>query len=190
MSSAAASPGSHNNTIHVCGDNNTVSICQRPAVTLWASARPPHPQTRPRTRSAPQIRRQLAVAQPNAFLPALAASLGNYALRLSEIGQREAALEPAREASDIYCQLAAARPDAFLPDLARSLATHATIAVGPGEAAPLFHAALQTLLPQFLKLPHAHAQLMRYVDLDLLQEILPVFEKLNAETQQPEEDPS
>jgi hypothetical protein len=44
MSSAtAASPGSHNTTVHVCGDNNTVTICQRPAVTLW---RPPDPRTR------------------------------------------------------------------------------------------------------------------------------------------------
>ena len=45
----------------------------------------------------------------------------NLANRLSDLGQREAALAAAQEAVDLYRALAAARPDAFTPDLAGSL---------------------------------------------------------------------
>jgi Tetratricopeptide repeat len=51
----------------------------------------------------------------------LARSLNNLANRLSELGQREQALERAQEAVQLYRELAATRPDAFRPDLARSL---------------------------------------------------------------------
>ena len=40
---------------------------------------------------------------------------------LSDLGQREQALEAAREAVEIYRELARQRPDAFRPDLAMSL---------------------------------------------------------------------
>jgi hypothetical protein len=115
---------------------------------------------------------------------------------LSEIGQREAALEAAREAVEIYRKLAAARPDAFLPDLARSLALQANIIPDPRESPVLFQEALQKLLPHFLRFPKAHAGLMRYIarsylencqesgsqpDVELLMQIVPVFEKVESE---------
>ena len=63
----------------------------------------------------------MAAQRPDAFRPDLAASLNNLANRLSEVGDREAALTAAREAVDLYRALAAQRPDAFRPDLAMSL---------------------------------------------------------------------
>jgi len=67
------------------------------------------------------ILRQLTAANPDAYLPDLAASLNNLGIRLADAGQRQAALAPAREAADTYRQLTAANPDAYLPDLAASL---------------------------------------------------------------------
>ncbi len=51
-------------------------------------------------------------------LPVLAAALNNLGVRLSAVGQREAALAPAQEAADLYRELAAKAPDAYRPDLA------------------------------------------------------------------------
>ena len=48
-------------------------------------------------------------------------SLNNLATRLSDLGEREAALAAAREAVALHRELAAQRPDAFRPDLATSL---------------------------------------------------------------------
>ena len=61
----------------------------------------------------------------------------NLAVRLSELGDREAALSAAREAADLYRALAAQRPDAFRPDLAMSLNNLATMLsdLGDREAA-------------------------------------------------------
>ncbi len=70
---------------------------------------------------AVDIRRQLAKARPDAFLPYLATSLNGLGNRLSELGRREEALKATREAIELRRQLAEARPDAFLPDLAASL---------------------------------------------------------------------
>ena len=67
------------------------------------------------------IRRALAQARPDAFLPDLATSLNNQSSRLSNLGRREEALPAAEEAVTIRRALAQARPDAFLPDLAASL---------------------------------------------------------------------
>ena len=67
------------------------------------------------------ILRQLADANPDAYLPDLAISLNNLGVRLADTGQRQAALAPAREAVTIRRQLAEANPDAYLPDLAMSL---------------------------------------------------------------------
>ena len=47
--------------------------------------------------------------------------LNNLAIHLSELGQREKALQAAQEAVDLYSQLAQQRPDAFKPNLAGSL---------------------------------------------------------------------
>jgi tetratricopeptide (TPR) repeat protein len=56
---------------------------------------------------------------------------------LGEVGQREAALAPAKEAADIYRELAAKAPDAYRPYLAGALNNLATSlsAVGQREAA-------------------------------------------------------
>jgi tetratricopeptide (TPR) repeat protein len=67
------------------------------------------------------IRRDLARAWPDAFLPDLAASLNNQSIQLGELGRGEEALAAIDEAVTVYRDLAGARPDAFLPDLARSL---------------------------------------------------------------------
>ena len=48
-------------------------------------------------------------------------ALNNLATSLSEVGQREAALAPAKEAADLYRELAAKAPDAYRPDLASAL---------------------------------------------------------------------
>jgi hypothetical protein len=47
---------------------------------------------------AAEIRRRLAEAAPDAYLPDLASSLNNLAIRLSEVGRRAEALAPATEA--------------------------------------------------------------------------------------------
>eukprot|EP00439_Symbiodinium_sp_Y106_P088546 s1_g1082.t1 len=70
---------------------------------------------------AVRIRRELAAARPDAFLPNLAMSLNNLSGSLDGMGRREDALAAIEEAARIYRDLAAARPDAFLPDLAGSL---------------------------------------------------------------------
>ena len=54
-------------------------------------------------------------------IPSLATAYNNLATRLSEVGQREAALAPAKEAADLYRELAAKAPDAYRPDLAMAL---------------------------------------------------------------------
>jgi tetratricopeptide (TPR) repeat protein len=60
-------------------------------------------------------------------------SLNNLANRLSDLGEREAALAAAREAVDIRRGLAAQRPDAFRPDLAGSLNNLAAMLRDLGE---------------------------------------------------------
>jgi nucleoside phosphorylase len=49
------------------------------------------------------------------FLPDLAGSLNNLSIMLSEVGQRDSALNATREAVEAYRALAAQNPDAFLP---------------------------------------------------------------------------
>lgn len=51
------------------------------------------------------IRRTLAAARPDAFLPNLATSVNNLALRLGELGRREEALTASEEATDIRRRL-------------------------------------------------------------------------------------
>ena len=53
--------------------------------------------------------------------PYLASALNNLANCLSEVGQREAALAPAKEAAALYRELAAKAPDAYRPALAMAL---------------------------------------------------------------------
>ena len=57
----------------------------------------------------------------------LATTLNNLAIRLSEVGKREEALEVAREALSLRRDPAAANPDSFTPNLATSLNNLATM---------------------------------------------------------------
>ena len=70
---------------------------------------------------AVQIRRTLAKARPDAFLPDLAGALNNQSSTLAILGRREEALEAIAEAVQIRRTLAKAQPDAFLPNLATAL---------------------------------------------------------------------
>ncbi|BDC50916.1 molecular chaperone Tir [Bryobacterales bacterium F-183] len=145
------------------------------------------------------IRRKLAAARPDAFLPNLATSLNNYGGMLAACGEREAAKEAAGEAVAIYRKLAAARPDAFVHGLAASLAAFAMVTDDPRESGALFHEALRTLVPIFLRLPKAHAHLIGRIvadyievcedlgsplDVDLLMLILPVLAQLQNNNSQ------
>ncbi|TCO78124.1 tetratricopeptide repeat protein, partial [Plasticicumulans lactativorans] len=88
---------------------------------------------------AAEVERRLAAClqRTAAPTPDLALSLNNLAVRLSALGQREAALEAAREAVSLYRALAASRPDAFTSNLAASLNNLAVrlSALGQREAA-------------------------------------------------------
>ena len=79
------------------------------------------------------IYRRLAEANPDAYLPDLAASLTNLGTLLSGLGRREQALNPAEEATGIYRRLAEANPNAYLPDLATSLTNLGTHLSGLGR---------------------------------------------------------
>ncbi len=70
---------------------------------------------------AVELRRALAAARPDAYLPDLATSLNNLANLLGTLGRHEEALAAIEEAVELRRALAAARPDAYLPDLATSL---------------------------------------------------------------------
>jgi tetratricopeptide (TPR) repeat protein len=70
-------------------------------------------------------------------IPGLALAYNNLALSLSEVGQREAALAPAKKAAELYRDLAARAPHAYQPALAMALNTLANrlSEVGQREAA-------------------------------------------------------
>ncbi|MFB7470883.1 tetratricopeptide repeat protein [Kitasatospora sp. NPDC056184] len=65
--------------------------------------------------------RALAETNPDAYLPDLASSLNNLAVRLAEVGRRQESLASAQEAATTYRQLARTNPDAHLPNLAIAL---------------------------------------------------------------------
>ncbi|MGW1966369.1 tetratricopeptide repeat protein [Streptomyces sp. NPDC001935] len=64
---------------------------------------------------------RLAGADPNAYQPALAASLHSLSARLEAVGQRGEALTAIREAVGHYRRLAGVNPDSYLANLAVSL---------------------------------------------------------------------
>jgi tetratricopeptide (TPR) repeat protein len=66
---------------------------------------------------AVEIRRRLAVQRPDAFLPALAASLTGLGVLLSALGRREEALQATAEAVRLTLPLVARYPRAFLDRL-------------------------------------------------------------------------
>ena len=72
------------------------------------------------------IRRQLAGARPDAFLPDLAMALNNQSIRVGDPGRQVEALAAVEEAVTIYRQLAGARPAAFLADLTTCYTTSQT----------------------------------------------------------------
>ncbi|MFB7398418.1 tetratricopeptide repeat protein, partial [Streptomyces sp. NPDC056191] len=65
--------------------------------------------------------RALAEANPDAYLPNLAASLNNLSVHLGVVGRRAEGLAAVEEALAIRRTLAEANPDAYLPSLATSL---------------------------------------------------------------------
>jgi hypothetical protein len=73
------------------------------------------------TEEAVAIRRKLAEANPNAYLPELATALSNLSMFLSGLGRYDRALTPAEEAVAIYRRLAEDNPAAYLPNRGASL---------------------------------------------------------------------
>jgi tetratricopeptide (TPR) repeat protein len=65
--------------------------------------------------------RDATIANRDAYLPDLAASVNNLAIRLAEMGRRAEALTSAQEAADLYRELVALNRDAYLPVLAMSV---------------------------------------------------------------------
>lgn len=64
--------------------------------------------------------RELVALNRDAYLPNLAASLNNHALRLAEVGQRQHAVPVSQEAVDTYRELAVGTPDQFDTVLGRA----------------------------------------------------------------------
>ncbi|MDW7992902.1 MAG: tetratricopeptide repeat protein, partial [Anaerolineae bacterium] len=112
------------------------------------------------TQEAAGIYRQLAQANPQAFLPDLAMSLNNLGNVLSALGRWEETLAATQEAVGVYRQLAEANPQAFLPDLAGSLNNLGNRLSDLGrreEALAAYEEALRALTPFFLQFPAAFA---------------------------------
>ncbi len=123
-------------------------------------------------------------------------ALNNLAIRLSEVGQREAALAPAQEAADLYRELAAKAPDAYRPALAGSLATLANCFEENGQIEEAFERnreAIENYAPFFLAQPRAFVHWMvpmcqlyigrceklgREPDMELLGPIVEVLQRL------------
>ena len=74
---------------------------------------------------AVDLHRELTALNRDAYLPDLATSVNNHAIRLAEAGRRAEALLTPQEAVDLRRELAAGNRDAYLPDLATSLFNHA-----------------------------------------------------------------
>lgn len=83
--------------------------------------------------AATDLYRELATANPSAFLPALAMSLNNLATRLAGVGQRDEAVTASQEAVGLYRTLATTSRDTHLPHLAMALSNHAAKLAEAGE---------------------------------------------------------
>jgi tetratricopeptide (TPR) repeat protein len=92
-----------------------------------------------------QLRQRTTTGDKDSLRPLLAGSLHNLAIRLSDLGQREPALDAAKEAVELYRELAAARPDAFRPDLAMSLHNLANRLSDLGQREPALDAAKEAV---------------------------------------------
>ncbi|MEV8287210.1 tetratricopeptide repeat protein [Streptomyces niveus] len=73
------------------------------------------------TTALTQADQQLAAHDPAAYEPALAHSLSNLGIRLSEVGRRAEALPVSEQVVEIHRRLAVGNPAAYEPDLARAL---------------------------------------------------------------------
>lgn len=116
-------------------------------------------------RQAVTIYRELAAASPDRFLPDLAMSLRNLAVRLGDLGWREEALAEIEEAVTIYRELAVARPDAFRPGLAASLHNQAVWLDDVGrreEARTTVRQAVAILEQLATRWPHAYRQELKH----------------------------
>lgn len=76
---------------------------------------------------AVEIHRRLAVANPAAHAPDLAASQSNLGIRFAELGRRKEAQAAEQEALETYRRLAAGNPDAHEPNLALTLGAWAWV---------------------------------------------------------------
>jgi tetratricopeptide (TPR) repeat protein len=85
------------------------------------------------TREAVDICRELAVNQPEAFMPQLAASLDSLGMVLSKTVDLDGALKATREAIDIRRELAKTWPESFIPQLAASLHRLGTVLSEAGD---------------------------------------------------------
>jgi tetratricopeptide (TPR) repeat protein len=87
------------------------------------------------------IHRQLAQAEPDRYMPELAATLVNLAALLAKLGRAAEARARAQEAAGIYSVLARTYPDRFLPDLAISFTNLGALLADLGQAAEALPAA-------------------------------------------------
>ncbi|HAI11105.1 MAG TPA: hypothetical protein DCM28_05330, partial [Phycisphaerales bacterium] len=121
---------------------------------------------------AVEIRRKLADANPDAFLPDLAMSLNNLAIQLSELGRRQEALENVQKAVEIRRKLAEANPDAFLPNLAMSYGTLGSVFTASDEhdkAAQAYAQGIEAITPCLQAIPRAFAGLATKLVSDYLE---------------------
>ncbi len=95
--------------------------------------------------------------------PLRARLLNNCSIFLSDLGDREGALEASREAVAHYRELAAARPEAFRPDLATSLGAMSQILSQENDFEGARDAAregISLVVPMAMQLPQAFEQLV------------------------------
>ena len=129
---------------------------------------------------AVEIRRTLAAAQPDTYLPDLTMSLHTMAIRLSELGRHREALDTAEQAVEMSRKLAAAQPDAFCVELSRSLGTKTIVLIGleqKAEALTTLAEAMAILRPYFLDAPAPFADLMKFH----LQHYIQLSQQLESE---------
>jgi hypothetical protein len=114
-------------------------------------------------REGVEIRRRLAAVLPDAYLPSLALSLRNLGGLLADIHRNDEALAPAQEAVQAFRPLAAAQPGVSGLNLGIALGNLSAILTGLGrrdEALAAANEGIRILVPFFLQLPAAYAQIM------------------------------
>ena len=97
------------------------------------------------TREVALVYRGLAVLDRETWLPHLAGSLSDLAVRLAENERRADALLTSVEAVTAYRELAALNRDAYLPDLTRSLGVLGMVLLGNGQIGDAVGACVEAL---------------------------------------------